>query len=170
MDAKREAESETITAPATDAERDELAERLVRRFSKWSAAAGIIPLPIVDVVAVGGIQLQMLRRLAEIYDVPFSENRGKSLVASLAGSIVPVGAGAAAATGLLSALKAVPPLGMTLAAVTMPAISGAATYAIGKVFIQHFASGGTLLDFNPGDYREFIKKHASGASTTASDL
>jgi len=28
---------------------------------------------------------------------------------------------------------------------------------IGKVFIQHFASGGTLLDFNPPDYREFIK-------------
>jgi hypothetical protein len=25
------------------------------------------------------------------------------------------------------------------------------------VFIQHFASGGTLLDFNPPDYREFIK-------------
>jgi hypothetical protein len=24
-------------------------------------------------------------------------------------------------------------------------------------FIQHFASGGTLLDFNPPDYREFIK-------------
>jgi hypothetical protein len=29
---------------------------------------------------------------------------------------------------------------------------------IGKVFIQHFASGGTLLDFNPPDYREFIKE------------
>src|SRR5271165_4890921 len=29
---------------------------------------------------------------------------------------------------------------------------------IGKVFIKHFASGGTLLDFNPPDYREFIKK------------
>jgi uncharacterized protein (DUF697 family) len=164
MEAKRDSESETITAPATDAERDEMAANLVSRFSKWAAAAGVIPLPIVDMVAVGGIQLQMLRKLADIYDVPFSENRGKSLIASLAGSIVPVGAGAVAASGLLSALKAVPPLGMTLAAVTMPAISGGATYAIGKVFIQHFASGGTLLDFNPGDYREFIKKQTSSAS------
>ena len=37
------------------------------------------------------------------------------------------------------------------------ALSAGATYIIGKVFIQHFASGGTLLDFNPPDYREFIK-------------
>ena len=39
----------------------------------------------------------------------------------------------------------------------MPVFSAGVTYVIGKVFIQHFASGGTLLDFNPPDYREFIK-------------
>jgi len=170
LDAERKLDAQELAAPATDAERDEMATQLVTRFSKWSAAAGLIPLPIVDLVAVGGIQLQMLRRLAEIYDVPFSENRGKSVLASLAGSIIPVGAGAVAATGLMSALKVVPALGMALAAVTMPVVSGGATYAIGKVFIQHFASGGTLLDFNPGDYREFIKKQTSGAQTSASDL
>jgi hypothetical protein len=39
----------------------------------------------------------------------------------------------------------------------MPALSAGATYAIGKAFIQHFASGGTLLDFNPPDYRDFFR-------------
>jgi hypothetical protein len=39
----------------------------------------------------------------------------------------------------------------------MPLLSSGATYAIGRAFIQHFASGGTLLDFNPPDYREFLK-------------
>ena len=39
-----------------------------------------------------------------------------------------------------------------------PALSASATYIIGRVFINHFASGGTLLDFNPPDYREFIKE------------
>jgi hypothetical protein len=52
----------------------------------------------------------------------------------------------------------------------MPAFSACATYVIGKVFIQHFASGGTLLDFNPPDYREFIKaqkeKWASRSAAT----
>ncbi len=31
----------------------------------------------------------------------------------------------------------------------MPILCGAATYATGKVFIQHFASGGTFLTFDP---------------------
>jgi hypothetical protein len=40
----------------------------------------------------------------------------------------------------------------------MPVASAGATWVIGKVFLQHFASGGTLLNFNPPDYREFIKE------------
>ena len=39
----------------------------------------------------------------------------------------------------------------------MPVLSAGATYAIGNAFIKHFESGGTLLDFNPPDYREFVK-------------
>jgi hypothetical protein len=59
--------------------------------------------------------------------------------------------------GAASALKAIPVLGTITSAFVMPVLSAGATYAIGKAFIQHFASGGTLLDFNPPDYREFIK-------------
>jgi hypothetical protein len=40
----------------------------------------------------------------------------------------------------------------------MPVYSAGVTYVIGKVFMKHFASGGTLLDFDPPDYREFIKQ------------
>ncbi len=119
----------------------------------WSGVAGLIPLPFVDVLAVGGLQLQMLRRLSQIYDVQFSENRGKALIASLAGTMIPVTSGMGAA----SALKGVPLLGMIASAFVMPVLSAGATYAIGKAFVQHFESGGTLLDFNPPDYKEFIK-------------
>ena len=37
-------------------------------------------------------------------------------------------------------------------------IAAGVTFVIGKVFMKHFASGGTLLDFDPPDYREFIKE------------
>ena len=144
----------------TDAQRDELAEQLVSRFTAWSAAAGVIPVPVIDVIAIGGVQLQMLRRLAEIYNVPFSENRGKSVLASIIGSVIATTAATTAGIGVWSALKFVPVIGTTAAALTMPAMSAGATYVVGKVFIKHFASGGTLLDFNPGDYREFIKSHS----------
>ena len=89
----------------------------------------------------------------EIYDVQFSENRGKALIASIAGTMIPVTSGMGAA----SALKGVPILGMIASAFVMPVLSAGATYAIGKAFVQHFESGGTLLDFNPPDYKEFIK-------------
>jgi uncharacterized protein (DUF697 family) len=147
----------SVTAPMTEEERDEAASKLVDRFSLWSGAAGLIPVPLVDIVAVGGVQLEMLRRLSEIYSVPFSENRGKSLIASLAGSVIPASTATTTVVGVSSALKAVPGVGTVISAFTMPAFSACATYVIGKVFIQHFASGGTLLDFNPPDYREFIK-------------
>lgn len=141
----------------TDAQRDEQASQLVDRFSLWSGAAGLIPLPIVDVAVVGGVQLQMLRKLSEIYGVPFSENMGKSVLASLAGALIPASTATTTAMGVGSLVKGLPGVGTLVGALTMPAFSAGATYIIGKVFIQHFASGGTLLDFNPPDYREFIK-------------
>ena len=148
---------DSLTTETTDEGRDEAASKLVDRFSLWSGAAGLIPLPIVDIVAVGGVQLEMLRRLSDIYGVPFVENRGKSLIASLAGSVLPASTATTTAMGVTSALKSIPGVGTAISAFTMPVFSAGATYVIGKVFIQHFASGGTLLDFNPPDYREFIK-------------
>jgi uncharacterized protein (DUF697 family) len=131
----------------------ELASKLVDRFAVWSGVAGLIPIPVVDLLAVGGLQVQMLRRLSQIYNVEFTENRGKALIAAIAGTMIPATSGMGAA----SALKGVPVAGMLAGAFVMPVLSAGATYAIGKAFVQHFESGGTLLDFNPPDYREFVK-------------
>jgi uncharacterized protein (DUF697 family) len=170
---ERKDSAEVPTGPAatetTDAARDELAAQLVDRLSLWSGAAGLIPVPLVDMAAVGGVQLHMLRRLSEIYGVPFSENRGKSILTSLAGAVIPASTAATTA----SLVKGLPVIGTAIGALTMPVVSAGATWVIGKVFIQHFASGGTLLDFNPPDYREFIKAQraklgvGSGATTPA---
>jgi uncharacterized protein (DUF697 family) len=147
-------QGEATAAPElTPEQRDDMASKLIERFSIWSGIGGLIPVPGVDVLTVGGIQLQMLRRLSQIYGVPFSENRGKALIAALAGATIPATSGIGAA----SALKFVPIVGMLASGFVMPVLSAGFTYAIGKAFVQHFASGGTLLDFNPPDYREFIK-------------
>ena len=74
---------------------------IVDRLSLWSGAAGPIPLPLVDMAAVGGVQLYMLRRLSEIYEIPFSENLGKSILSSLAGAVIP----ATTATTAASVMK-----------------------------------------------------------------
>jgi uncharacterized protein (DUF697 family) len=139
-------------APAAGS-REETANKLVDRFALWSGAAGLIPVPVVDALAVGGVQLQMLRKISEVYGHAFSENRGKALIASLAGAAIPATSGIGAA----SLLKSIPVVGTAISSVVMPTLSAGFTYAIGKVFIHHFESGGTLLDFNPPDYKEFIK-------------
>jgi uncharacterized protein (DUF697 family)/CRP-like cAMP-binding protein len=147
------------------------AVKLVERFSLWSAAAGLIPVPFVDLAAVGGIQIQMLRRISKLYGVPFSENRGKALIVSLAGSIIPASSGVGAA----SIIKSVPVIGTAISALVMPTLSAGATYAIGMTFIRHFASGGTLLDFDPSKFRQFMKAQKelwstrSGAATAKRD-
>jgi uncharacterized protein (DUF697 family) len=144
---------QAATPEMTDEQRHEAASKLVDRFSLWSGAAGLIPVPFVDVATVGGVQLLMLRRVSAIYGVPFSANLGKSFIASIAGSMIP----ATSTIGAVSAMKSLPVVGTAFAALTMPALSAGATYAIGKAFIEHFRSGGTFLDFNPPDYKEFIK-------------
>jgi uncharacterized protein (DUF697 family) len=152
--ASPEKDEAIAASSASEAEaRESTASKLVDRFAVWSGVAGLIPVPVVDLLCVGGLQVQMLRRLSQIYGVEFSENRGKALIAALAGTMIPATSGMGAA----SAVKTVPILGMLASGFVMPVLSAGATYAIGKAFIQHFESGGTLLDFNPPDYREFVK-------------
>jgi uncharacterized protein (DUF697 family) len=145
-------------------ERRARAVKVVKRLSLWSGAAGLIPVPFVDLAAVGGVQIEMLRRISKIYGVPFSENRGKALIAGIAGSMIPASSG----IGASSLIKGIPGIGTAISALTMPTLSIGATYAIGMAFIQHFATGGTLLDFDPPDYHEFLKvetgKGRSGAA------
>lgn len=145
--------SKTGTA-AADGDRRFRATKVVERFSFWSGVAGLLPVPFVDLAAVAAVQIQMLRLISRIYDVPFSENRGKALIAGLFGTVIPVSTG----VGMASMVKSIPIAGTAVGALVTPALAVAATYAIGMVFIQHFASGGTLLDFEPPNYREFISR------------
>lgn len=134
---------------ALDRTRD--AEGIVQTSMYCAAGLGIIPIPVFDLVGITGIQIDMLRRLSNLYDVPFMESKGKNLLGSLIGggfsySLAPIFA---------SLVKIIPVVGSTLGAVSMPITAGASTYAVGKVFIQHFESGGTFLTFDPEAVREF---------------
>jgi uncharacterized protein (DUF697 family) len=116
---------------------------------------GLIPVPVVDFTGIALIQLNLLRKLAKSYNIQFSKDIIKNMLSPVVGAALPVPlsllltAGMEKLTFAASMAKLVPGLGHTIGAVTMPVIAGATTYAIGKVFIQHFASGGTLLTFDP---------------------
>jgi uncharacterized protein (DUF697 family) len=147
---------ELVATDIDPSERKVRARKLVERFSLYSGVAGLLPVPVVDIAAVAGVQLQMLRRISQIYDIPFSKNRGKAILASFAGTMIPASTG----LGMASMVKSIPIAGTAIGALTTPALSVGATYVIGMTFVEHFDRGGTLLDFDPPDYREFIKAQA----------
>ncbi len=117
--ASTEKEAMASESEMTPEQRTEFANQLVNRFAIWSGVAGLIPMPVVDVFAVGGLQLQMVRRLSQVYGVPFSDNSGKAVIASLAGSMIPTTSGIGAA----STLKFVPVIGTLTAGIVMPTLS-----------------------------------------------
>ena len=129
--------------------------------------AGLIPVPFVDLAAVSGVQIKMLAAVSKIYEVPFLESRGKVLIASLIGSIAP-SAVSYGAIGCL--LKAVPLVGALAGAPTMALFCGASTWALGKVFIQHFESGGTFLNFNPEQVKDYFKAQFEEGRKMASTM
>ncbi|MGR9109046.1 MAG: YcjF family protein [Gammaproteobacteria bacterium] len=127
------------------------ANKLVRNYSLGSALIGAIPLPIVDLAALAAVQLKMLHGLSKVYGVEFSDQLGKSLIASLLGG----GLSLSLSTNLASLVKTVPIYGTATGMVSVAVFGGASSYAIGKVFIQHFESGGTFLNFDPERVREY---------------
>lgn len=138
---------------------DDKANSVVRTHSYTALGAGLIPIPLVDLVALAGIQLNMVRSIANIYDVPFKKDAGKSAIGALVGSVTPVSIAGPSA----SLVKVIPLIGSLAGVVTMSVFGGAATYAVGKVFIQHFAAGGTFLDFDPDSVKDyFAEKFAEG--------
>ncbi len=140
---------EPVVALAPEMTRDEKADAIVRSYMLWSMAGGVAPF-LLDTIIVSGVQVKMLHTLAKLYDVPFTQNMGKSVIASLAGG---VSAGSVSRGGLGSALKMIPVIGPLVGCVAMPVLAGASAYAIGKLFIQHFESGGTFLNFDPSKMR-----------------
>ena len=151
---------DTAAAPSsadtllTSQERHAQAEHLVRRYTLGGMAVGLVPLPLLDLAALTMVQLKLLHALAGLYGIEFKADLGRSAVASLAGSALPTTL-SPALTASLS--KLIPGIGHTFAAGSLVLLNGAATYAIGKVFIQHFAAGGTFLTFDPEAVRDYFK-------------
>jgi len=151
-DGSAQCEETTACCAASDAK--EQGERIIRNHLLTAMGVGLIPLPLVDMVGITGVQLNMLRRLSNTYEVPFTEHKVKNILTSLVGggSVLPLGG------TLISLTKLIPVAGQAIGAVTMPVTAGAVTYAVGKVFHQHFASGGTFLTFDPDKVREYYKQ------------
>lgn len=143
------------------------ADRLVRQYTLGAMAVGLVPLPLVDLAALVGLQLKMLHSLSGLYQVDFKADLGRSAVASLVGGALP---GFTAPTLAASLGKLIPVSGQLLGGGAMVVLNGGVTYALGKVFTQHFAAGGTFLTFDPEAVRDFFEQQLEAGKKVAEEL
>ena len=129
--------------------------KTVKNYMWWSMGAGLIPIPVLDLAAIASVQLKMLSDVSKVYEIPFEENRGKALISTLVGFVMER---SVAFGSVSSLLKVIPGVGALAGAPTMALSCGAYTWALGKVFIKHFETGGTFLNFDPEQVKEYFKQ------------
>lgn len=123
---------------------------VVKNHVLISMGAGLVPIPILDIAAVTAVQMEMVKQVAAIYEVPYPNSFDKSFISALTGSIfAKIGA---------SLIKVIPGVGSLIGGFSMAIMSGASTYAVGQVFIRHFESGGDFHDFDPMSMRKVFQE------------
>lgn len=128
--------------------------KIIKRWSRWAAAASLIPTPVVDIAALSSVQIRMVYSLCQNYGVAFEKKRAVALVSGLAGgtAIPTIG------NSLIKQMaRSVPGLGTAFIFAVEPTLAYVTTYAMGLAFVSHFETDGGLHDFKP----ETIKKYIS---------
>ncbi len=127
----------------------ERAEEIIKQYVLYSLGAGLVPIPFLNIAAVTTVQVAMLKKLTSLYNVKFSDNTLKVLVTSLLGS-----SGTQFGGGVIRNL---PFLGGFIGSLAIPVLSGAVTYLVGQIFVEHFEHGGTLEDFDLEKGKQLFK-------------
>lgn len=139
--------------------RREAAQRIIRNATLVSLAAGVEPIPLVDIPILLGTQIRLVLRLAALYgeqmDTADAMKHARELVVTVAG-------GAGMRYLAEQAAKAVPFGGDFVAG----AIAGAGTWAIGQVALEYYEGGkrinpNRLRDQYSDFYRRFRKQRSS---------
>jgi uncharacterized protein (DUF697 family) len=96
-----------------------------------AGTAGAVPIPLVDLALISGVQTKMLNELANLYGQPITAQRMGELAGALGLGLLTRSAGR-------SLVKAIPVIGTALGTVAGGALAAASTYALGKAFCQYY--------------------------------
>jgi len=137
-------------------------DEIIKSHIIFSITAGAIPIPLIDIASVTAIQIDLLKQLAKFYSIEYDEHKGKSFASSLAGAtFARIGA---------SLIKAIPGVGTLLGLGSQAILSGASTYALGKIFDSHFSENGDFNNFNLDSMKEQYQKLIQSGKDVAKDI
>lgn len=163
-EAKTPSETVDVTALEVAIPPRDQAAKLIKRYAAVSAGLGVIPVPALDVTAIGGAQLLMVRSIAKIYGLDLAKDRGRAILSTTVGSIAPVVIGG----GLGSILKAIPVVGTIAGALAVPSIASLTTLTLGNVLANHLDAGGALEDLDLAKLRALFIAEYQAAKTKLS--
>jgi len=114
-------------------------DKIIQHHTVMAMGAGLIPFAGVDMVAVGVLQHEMLKRMCNLYGKSYEDMQAQAYICSISGS-------ATAKVGA-SFFKTIPIVGSALGGVSMSITAGASTYALGKMFVKYF-EGQEIINFD----------------------
>lgn len=143
----------TGALPTDAGQRRAQAEGIVKSHVIASMGVSLVPLPLLDTVALAEIQQRLIGQLAELYGVAIEERARKLAISAFAGALPVLAAGLG-----LSLLKIVPGFGSLAGAGALSTLAAASVHAVGTVLIDHFESGGTLRDLDLKVLRPHLRR------------
>jgi small GTP-binding protein len=137
------------------------ANKIVRAAALVSLAAGLQPIPLIDIPILLSNQVRMILRIAAVYGEPISAQHLRELIATVAGGL--------ALRYLAEEVAKVAPFGGDIIS---GAIAAGGTYALGQVAIEYFERGKSLSSKQINDlfntyYRRYREEHPTTSSTPA---
>jgi uncharacterized protein (DUF697 family) len=137
---------------------------IVAKHAKYAALLGLVPVPLLDFGAILAVQLKMVDQICQLYGQPFKKNALMATILSLIGSSIPTFA-------ISSAARLVPWIGAIGAIAFTPAVAATTTYAVGRTFVDYFASGGTItslpLSWFTATYKRYKAEEDAAAAAAA---
>ncbi len=141
-------------------------ENVIKNHVMVALGLGLIPVPLFDVAMLVGNQVSMVHSIGLIYGQAFSNNRVKAVVLSLVSGSAPV----LSVLGLSTGAKLMPGIGTLVGSGSVAVSGGALTYGVGRVFLRHFESGGTLLTLDAAKARSQLKREIRRGREVVADL
>jgi uncharacterized protein (DUF697 family) len=117
------------------------ANDIIKNHVLLAMGSSMIPIHGADVIALSGIQMDMVNSLCVNYDVEFSKVQMKAAIGVMIGTSI-------TKMSAQRLLKFIPGIGSVIGGLAMAGMAGASTYALGEVFKSHFESGGTMINFD----------------------
>jgi len=125
-------------------------------YSSMAATAGAVPIPVVDLVLLSGIQTRMVYHLARLYGQPLSAQRFLEIAGTL-------GLGVLMRQAWRDLLKLIPFVGPVVGSLAAGALAGASTFALGKAFCYYYQAVHQGHVPRPEDLRRYYREQLAEA-------